>query len=77
MKVKIKHNFYYVDEDEELNEISTIIFEKDKPYEVVYVFEHQRWGVNDHTVVVIINENGDAMSVSFENCQVVKESEVE
>lgn len=76
MKVKIKYDFRYVDEDEELDTISTIIFDKDKPYDVVFEFQSDRWGDYDHTVFVIINETGDTMSVSKEMCEIVVECEV-
>ena len=75
MKVKIKNDFFYVDEDAETDTISTIIFVKDTPYDVIFQFENDCWGEEDHTVFVILNERGDSMTVSIENCEIVEESE--
>jgi len=67
MKVKLKQDFNYVDRDEDYG-ISSIIFEKDTPYEVIHQFKHCRYGLNDHTVYIIINEDGETMSISKEVC---------
>jgi len=72
MKVKLKNDFYYVDEDKEFEEPSTIVFEKNKQYDVVHVFEHDDWGELDNTVFVVVNHVGDTMSVSKENCEIVE-----
>ena len=65
MKVKLTHDFNYVDYDSEEGN-SYVTFYKNIPYEVVHTFEHFRFGVFDHTVYVIINEDGETMSVSKE-----------
>ena len=72
MKAKLKYDFRYVDEDEEMECVSTIMFDKGTEYDVLHQFESQRWGVKDHTVFVLINENGETMSISKEICEVIE-----
>ena len=67
MKVKLKHDFNYVDIDEE-HGTSSIVFEKDTLYDVVHQFEHPSYGKYDHTVYVVTNGCGETMSISKEVC---------
>ena len=68
MKVKLMDNFRYADRIGDDDPSSYINFIRDWPYEVIHTFEHSKYGVVDHTVYVIMNEEGDTLSVSKEVC---------
>ena len=66
MKVKLKRSYRLED-----NEMDPILFEKDDEVEVVHTFEDQGWGLDDHTVYVVLNEEGCSMSLSAEVVEVL------
>ena len=69
MKVKLKFGYNYIDEDDYM---ATITFNKCGVYEVIHQFQHEEYGQHDHTVYVIINENGETMSLSCEVVEIVE-----
>ncbi len=71
MKVKLKQDFIFREEDQYKDEDPISMFFKSSEHEVVHQFTHYQWGVNDKRVYVIINEDGNTMSISAEECTVV------
>ena len=69
MRVKLKHDFNYVDEDED--GMSSITFNKGHIYDVIYEFEHEDW--ISGRVYVIINNNGETMSVDKSLVEVIQD----
>ena len=72
MKVKLPYNFNYIDDDG-VNGIATITFEKDTLYNVIHTFRHDDWNNSDSDVYVIMNNSGETMSISSDIVQVVNE----
>ena len=68
MKVKLKYDYIFVEEEG----CSPIAFYEDEVYEVLYTLNDERFGLYDHTVYVIINEELDVLSLSAEVCTVVE-----
>ena len=68
MKIKLGTNYYFEKEDESY----PFAFLRGEVHEVVHQFEHERWGMDNHTVYVIINKGGESMSISAEACKEVK-----
>jgi hypothetical protein len=71
MKVRLRYDYLIGDLSDEQDQ-KPYIFEKGKEYEVVYQFEHEEYGLGDHTVYVIINEHGESTSLSVEVCDEVQ-----
>lgn len=72
MKVKLPYDFNYVDDDG-VNGIATITFEKDTPYNVIHTFKHDDWNKSGGDVYVIMNDSGETMSISSDVVKVVDE----
>jgi hypothetical protein len=72
MKAKLKHGYRYSDDLDEEG-FAIIVFKKNGIYDVVYHFEHEDFGDDSHTVYVIMNKDGETMSVGCEVVEIIEE----
>ena len=70
MKVKLKYGYRYVDSLDE-DDFGLVYFKKNGDYDVIYQFEHEDFGDENHTVYVIINDSGETMSVGHEVVEII------
>ena len=66
-KVKLLRNYRLEDD-----EMQPMVFSKGDILEVVHTFEDESWGLDDHTVFVVISKEGYTLSLSKEVVEEVR-----
>jgi len=72
MKVKILQNYRLEDSIDDGYTMSPIIFSKGDVVEVVYTFQDGSWGIDDHTVFVVLNKEGYSLTLAKDVVEVVE-----